>query len=72
MKQSFDRLERLLKKGTVGAILVGPFNRGWAENAPEGFLPGLRERCHAHGALLILDEIYGRLWAHGALVCLRA
>ena len=25
---------------------------------PEGFLPGLRERCHAHGTLLILDEIY--------------
>ena len=59
MKQSFDRLERLLKKGTVGAILVEAIqSRAGLRMPPEGFLPGLRERCHAHGALLILDEIY--------------
>ena len=59
MKQSFDRLERLLKQGTVGAILVEAIqSRAGLRMPPEGFLPGLRERCHAHGALLILDEIY--------------
>ena len=59
MKQSFDRLERLLKTGTVGAILVEAIqSRAGLRMPPEGFLPGLRERCHAHGALLILDEIY--------------
>jgi 4-aminobutyrate aminotransferase/(S)-3-amino-2-methylpropionate transaminase len=53
------RLERLLRRRPIGAILVEPVQgRGGIRVPPPGFLPRLRELCDAHGALLILDEIY--------------
>jgi len=59
MRQGFDQLERLLKKGVVGAVIVEAIqSRAGLRIPPQGFLLGLQERCHAHGALLILDEIY--------------
>jgi 4-aminobutyrate aminotransferase-like enzyme len=52
-------IQRLLKKGTVGAILVEPIQvRGGINLPPDWFLPALRELCDQHGVLLILDEIY--------------
>lgn len=54
-----DRIERLLRKKPIGAILVEPVQaRGGLRVPPDGFLPGLRTLCDAHGALLVLDEVY--------------
>lgn len=49
-------------KATVGpqtaAILVEPIQgEGGINEAPEGFLQGLRDLCDEHGALLIFDEV---------------
>lgn len=53
------RLEKLLRRGSIGAILVEPIQaRGGIRVPPPGFLPLLRKLCDAHGTLLILDEIY--------------
>lgn len=49
----------ILRRRKVGAILVEPVQaRGGINVPPPGFLRRLRELCDAHGALLILDEIY--------------
>ena len=63
-------LDQALGSGEVGAILVEPvLGRGGKVVPPPGFLPLLRERATASGAVLILDEIYtglnrtGRLFA---------
>jgi 4-aminobutyrate aminotransferase-like enzyme len=65
-----EKIEATLRERRVGAILVEPVQgRGGEVVPPMGFLPMLRECCDAHGALLILDEIYtgfhrtGRLFA---------
>ena len=43
----------------VGAVLVEPVQgRGGIRVPPAGWLRALRERSHAAGALLVLDEIY--------------
>ncbi|MEN9572366.1 MAG: hypothetical protein RL514_221 [Verrucomicrobiota bacterium] len=53
------KVERLLRRGDIGAILVEPVQaRGGLRVPPPEFLPLLRELCDEHGALLILDEIY--------------
>ena len=64
------RISELLRQHEIGAILVEPVQgRGGEIAPPRAFLPTLREACNAHGALLILDEIYtgfhrtGRLFA---------
>jgi glutamate-1-semialdehyde 2,1-aminomutase len=45
-------------KGRIAAILVEPIAGNMGVVAPaEGFLAGLRERCTAHGALLVFDEV---------------
>ncbi len=42
----------------TAAILVEPLQgEGGINEAPEGFLEGLRELCDEHGALLIFDEV---------------
>ncbi|MCU0772875.1 MAG: aspartate aminotransferase family protein, partial [Verrucomicrobia bacterium] len=50
---------RLFHKHKIGAVLVEPVQaRGGINIPPPGFLPLLRTLCDAHGALLIVDEIY--------------
>jgi 4-aminobutyrate aminotransferase-like enzyme len=52
-------LERVFKRGMIGAVLVEPIQvRGGIRIPPPGFLPLLCRLCDRHGALLILDEIY--------------
>lgn len=55
----------------LAAVIVEPvLGEGGYVPAPPTFLRGLRERCDAAGALLVLDEIQcgygrtGRFWAH--------
>jgi 4-aminobutyrate aminotransferase-like enzyme len=51
--------ENLLKKGTIGAILVEPVQgRGGEVVPPDWFLPVLRSLANQFGTLLIFDEIY--------------
>lgn len=66
-----DALDEALAPGDVCAVLVEPVQgEGGVVPAVEGFLAALRERCDAHGALLLLDEIQcgmgrtGKLFAH--------
>jgi len=50
---------RLLRKHSIGAVLVEPVQvRGGVNVPPPEFLPLLRQLCDAHGALLVVDEIY--------------
>jgi 4-aminobutyrate aminotransferase-like enzyme len=50
---------RLIRKESIGAILVEPIQvRGGINIPPLGFLPLLRRLSKAHDVLLILDEIY--------------
>jgi 4-aminobutyrate aminotransferase-like enzyme len=50
---------KLFRRHKIGAVLVEPVQaRGGCVIPPPGFLPLLRRLCNAHGALLILDEIY--------------
>jgi 4-aminobutyrate aminotransferase-like enzyme len=57
--RALEQVERALRRGRVGAILVEPVQgRGGIRIPPRGFLAGLRRLCDARGALLILDEIY--------------
>ena len=52
-------LRQIFRREKIGAILVEPVQaRGGINVPPPGFLPLLRKLCDAHGALLILDEIY--------------
>ena len=55
-----DSLRELLEgnPGQVAAVIVEPVaaNMGVVNPAP-GFLPGLRQLCDQHGALLIFDEV---------------
>jgi 4-aminobutyrate aminotransferase-like enzyme len=62
-KTDLSALEKLLReifrRKQIGAILVEPMQaRGGINLPPPEFLPLLRQLCDAHGALLILDEIY--------------
>jgi glutamate-1-semialdehyde 2,1-aminomutase len=49
-------LERLLSEhpGEFAAVIMEPFNFYWPA---EGYLQGVKELAHAHGALLVFDEI---------------
>jgi 4-aminobutyrate aminotransferase-like enzyme len=52
-------VEKLLKSGEVGAVLVEPIQgRGGIRLPPPDFLPMLRGLCNDHQVLLIVDEIY--------------
>ena len=54
-----DDIAALLQTGQFGAVLCEPVQgRGGIVEPPAGWLPGLRELCTRHGALLILDEIF--------------
>jgi 4-aminobutyrate aminotransferase-like enzyme len=52
-------IERWLRRGRTGAILVEPLQgRGGIRIPPPGFLPMLRRLCDDHEVVLIADEIY--------------
>jgi 4-aminobutyrate aminotransferase-like enzyme len=52
-------LNRTRRRGPIGAVLVEPVQgRGGIRVPPAGLLSLLRRWCDAHGALLIVDEIY--------------
>ena len=51
--------EALANDPQIGAVLTEPIQgRAGVIIPPEGFLRALRALCDAHGALLVLDEIY--------------
>ncbi|HTI98176.1 MAG TPA: aspartate aminotransferase family protein [Dongiaceae bacterium] len=59
LQQLKTAAEKIFKRERIGAILVEPIQaRGGCNVPPPEFLPLLRRQCEAHGALLILDEIY--------------
>ncbi len=60
------RIDRLLRREKIGAILIEPIQaRGGINVPPKEFLPMLRRLCDRYGALLILDEIYTGLGRTG-------
>lgn len=70
-------LATTIPAGSVAAILIEPVQgEGGFIPAPPAFLRGLRDRCDAHGILLIVDEVQtgyartGRMWAfeHAGIV----
>ncbi|MDQ3492448.1 MAG: aspartate aminotransferase family protein [Chloroflexota bacterium] len=70
---ALDRLSDDLGAENVAAMLIEPVQgEGGYNPAPAAFLRALRERCDAHGMLLIADEIQsgygrtGRMWAFEA------
>jgi ornithine--oxo-acid transaminase len=63
-------LEAELAAGDVAAFIVEPVQGKGVYPAPEGYLPGARELCHRHGALLILDEVQTGLGRTGRLFAL--
>ncbi|WP_339471661.1 aspartate aminotransferase family protein [Pseudomonas sp. EL_65y_Pfl1_R83] len=64
-----DSVERLLHEHVdIAAILVEPMlGAGGCICAEPGFLEGLRRRSHAHGTLLIFDEVMTSRLAPGGL-----
>ncbi len=65
-----EALEATLARGDVAAFLVEPIQvEAGVRIAPPGYLTAAAELCHAHGALLIVDEVQtgmgrtGRLFA---------
>jgi 4-aminobutyrate aminotransferase/(S)-3-amino-2-methylpropionate transaminase len=64
---TLDAVDRALRGGTIGAVLVEPIlGRGGCVVPPAGFLQGLRAACDRWGALLVCDEIWTGLGRSGA------
>jgi acetylornithine/succinyldiaminopimelate/putrescine aminotransferase len=65
--QALKQVERLLRRGGIGAVLVEPVQgRGGIRIPPATFLPALRRLCDRHGALLVLDEVFTGFGRTGA------
>jgi 4-aminobutyrate aminotransferase/(S)-3-amino-2-methylpropionate transaminase len=63
---AMSAVEKVFSSGAVGAILVEPIlGRGGCIVPPASFLPELSRSAHAHGALLIADEIWTGLGRAG-------
>ncbi|TXS44798.1 aspartate aminotransferase family protein [Streptomyces sp. t39] len=52
-----DALERELRTGDVAALVVEPVQGKGVNPAPPGYLRSAQELLHAHGALLVADEV---------------
>ena len=52
-----DALARELRRGDVAGLLVEPIQGKGVHVSPPGFLPAAADLLHAHGAVLICDEI---------------
>ncbi len=52
-----DALEREVRRGDVAGLLVEPIQGKGVAIAPDGFLAGAQSLLHAHGGLLIADEV---------------
>jgi 4-aminobutyrate aminotransferase / (S)-3-amino-2-methylpropionate transaminase / 5-aminovalerate transaminase len=69
LDRALAAVDRALASGEVGAVLVEPIlGRGGCVKPPAGFLPGLVEAAHRHGALVIADEIWTGIGRSGAMV----
>jgi 4-aminobutyrate aminotransferase-like enzyme len=56
--ESLPALERLLRRGTVAAVIAEPIQgNGGIVVPPEGYWPELRGLCSRYGTLLIADEV---------------
>jgi 4-aminobutyrate aminotransferase-like enzyme len=56
--ESLPVLERLLRRGTVAAVIAEPIQgNGGIVVPPDGYWPELRRLCTRHGTLLIADEV---------------
>ncbi len=69
LDRALDAVERSLRAGDVGAVLVEPIlGRGGCIVPPPSFLGGVVEAAHRHGALVIADEIWTGMGRTGAMV----
>jgi 4-aminobutyrate aminotransferase-like enzyme len=56
--ESLSALERLLRRGTVAAVIAEPIQgNGGIIIPPDHYWPELRRLCSRHGTLLIADEV---------------
>jgi 4-aminobutyrate aminotransferase-like enzyme len=56
--ESLGMLERLLRRGTIAAVIAEPVQgNGGIVVPPDAYWPDLRRLCNRHGSLLIADEI---------------
>jgi glutamate-1-semialdehyde 2,1-aminomutase len=61
-----DAVERELARGDVAAVLTEPVMTNCTLVHPQpGFHEGLRERCTAHGTLLVIDETHTQFAVYG-------
>ena len=65
-----DALRGELKAGDVAALIVEPIQGKGVFVAPDDYLVQAGELCHAHGALLIVDEVQTGLARSGRFLCL--
>lgn len=59
LSNSLNEVEKRLKKGNVGAVLLEPIQSRAGERIPtDNFLTELRRLCDTYSACLVFDEIY--------------
>jgi glutamate-1-semialdehyde 2,1-aminomutase len=64
-----ESAERVLRQGRTAAVLVEGVLTNWGTILPEPeFLPGLRDLCTRHGAILIMDETHTQFDRYGGAV----
>jgi 4-aminobutyrate aminotransferase / (S)-3-amino-2-methylpropionate transaminase / 5-aminovalerate transaminase len=69
LDRALEAVEEALRGGAAGAVLVEPvLGRGGCVVPPDGFLTGLCEVAHRHGALVIADEVWTGLGRTGSMV----